>query len=201
MNKQEFLQTIALKLHGLPQSDINKSIDYYEEMIDDRIEEGLSEELAVEDLGSIDEIVAQILIDTPLPKLVKSRVKAKSELKGWQILLIILGAPMWIPLLFSAAIVILSIYIVLWSVVVSLYAVNFSVAAVAVAALAVFGVFIFTGNYSQAIFIFGASLVCIGIAILLFLLFKEITKAIILFTKIILRAIKKCFIRKVDINE
>ena len=39
MNKQEFLRTIALKMHGLPQNDINQSIDYYEEMIDDRIEE------------------------------------------------------------------------------------------------------------------------------------------------------------------
>lgn len=201
MNKQEFLRTIAVKLYGLPQSDINKSIDYYEEMIDDRIEEGLSEEQAIADLGNIDDIVAQILMDTPLPKLVKSRVKPKSELKAWQIVLIILGSPLWFPLLLSVAIILLSVYTVLWSVVISLYAVNLSVAAVAVAALAVFGVYIFTGKYAQAIFILGAALVCAGIAILLFLLFGEITKAVILLTKIIFSSIKKSFIRKVDINE
>lgn len=201
MNKQEFLRTIALKMHGLPQNDINQSIDYYEEMIDDRIEEGLSEEQAVEALGNVDDIVAQILMDTPLPKLVKSRVKPKTELKSWQILLIVLGFPLWFPILLSVAILLLSVYIVLWSVVISLYAVNFSVAAVALASLAVFGVSIFTGNYSQAIFILGAALVCAGIAIMLFLLFGEITKAVILLTKIIFRSIKKSFIRKVDINE
>ena len=71
MNKQTFLSELRSRLSGLPQEDIDGHIGLYEEMIDDRIEEGLPEEEAVADVGSIDEIVTQILADYPLSKLVK----------------------------------------------------------------------------------------------------------------------------------
>ena len=44
MNKQEFLSALSDKLSVLSEEDKEKSIDYYSEMIDDRMEEGLSEE-------------------------------------------------------------------------------------------------------------------------------------------------------------
>ena len=47
MDKQMFLKTLAEKLQGLPQSDIKKSLEYYSEIIDDRMEEGASQEEAV----------------------------------------------------------------------------------------------------------------------------------------------------------
>jgi len=56
MNKNEFLATLRERLNGLPEEDIIKSIDFYGEMLDDRIEDGMSEEEAVSDLGNIDEI-------------------------------------------------------------------------------------------------------------------------------------------------
>ena len=79
MNKYEFLGRLRERLAGLPPKDIDASLDYYAELIADRIEDGMSEEEAVAALGTIDEIVAQILEDTPLPKLVKERC-AQSEL-------------------------------------------------------------------------------------------------------------------------
>ena len=47
MTKQEYLSAIRGKIRKMPADDINKFMDYYSEMIDDRMEDGLSEEDAV----------------------------------------------------------------------------------------------------------------------------------------------------------
>lgn len=47
MNKQEFLVKLRKGLSGLPKEDIEERLTFYSEMIDDRMEEGLSEEEAV----------------------------------------------------------------------------------------------------------------------------------------------------------
>jgi len=61
MNKAEFLAEIRRKIQGLPQSDIEKFLDYYAEMIDDYTEDGHTEEEAIRELGSVEQIVEQIL--------------------------------------------------------------------------------------------------------------------------------------------
>ena len=47
MNKQEFLDELRKGLCGLPSEDIEERINFYSEMIDDRMEEGLTEEESV----------------------------------------------------------------------------------------------------------------------------------------------------------
>ena len=47
MNKQEFLAQLRKQLSGLPLKDAEDRITFYSEMIDDRMEEGLSEPEAV----------------------------------------------------------------------------------------------------------------------------------------------------------
>lgn len=64
MNKYEFLAEIRKRLSGLSKEDIDRFLDYYREMIEDRIEDGLTEEEAVVALGPIDDIVAQIFADS-----------------------------------------------------------------------------------------------------------------------------------------
>ena len=49
MTKKEFLSSLRSKLQGLPPSDIDERISFYSEMIDDRMDEGKSEEEAVSD--------------------------------------------------------------------------------------------------------------------------------------------------------
>ena len=44
MTKSAFLAELSGRLTALPQSEIEKSVAYYSEIIDDRIEEGLDEE-------------------------------------------------------------------------------------------------------------------------------------------------------------
>ena len=47
MNKQEFLYELKGKLWALSEEEKKSSLEYYTEMIDDRMEDGLSEEEAV----------------------------------------------------------------------------------------------------------------------------------------------------------
>ena len=44
MNKQEFFEQLRKGLSGLPKDDIEERLTFYKEMIEDRIEDGLSEE-------------------------------------------------------------------------------------------------------------------------------------------------------------
>lgn len=112
MNKQEYLESIRSRISAMPADDVNRFMDYYSEMIDDRVEDGLSEEEAVADMGSPDAAVEQILEDMPLTKLVKEKIKPKHELKAWEVVLIVLGSPVWIPLLITAAVLLLTLWIV-----------------------------------------------------------------------------------------
>ena len=65
MCKQAFLDELRERLTGLPQEDIDERLDFYAEMIDDRVEEGLTEEEAVAAIGTVEEVFAQIVEETP----------------------------------------------------------------------------------------------------------------------------------------
>lgn len=59
MTKSEFILSLSEALALIPRSERVRVLEYYEEMIDDRIESGMSEEEAVAALGSIDEILKE----------------------------------------------------------------------------------------------------------------------------------------------
>ena len=75
-------------------------------MIDDRMEEGSTEEEVVSEIGNVDDIVSQIIADTPLVKLVKEKAKPNRMLKAWEIVLLVLGSPLWVSLLLAVIAVI-----------------------------------------------------------------------------------------------
>lgn len=114
MTKQEYLSAIRGKIRKMPADDINKFMDYYSEMIDDRMEDGLSEEDAVADMDAPDDVVDQILADMPLTKLVKEKIKPSHRLKAWEIILLILGSPIWAPLLLTAIVLVIAMAVVIW---------------------------------------------------------------------------------------
>ena len=68
MTKQEFIGELRAQLAPLPPKDIEERLVFYSEMIDDRIEDGLSEEDAVSQIGSVDGIASQILADAGTQK-------------------------------------------------------------------------------------------------------------------------------------
>jgi uncharacterized membrane protein len=73
MNKAVFLSELASKLEALPQTEVNKSLAFYSEIIDDRMEEGMDEEEAIGGLGNIEEIARDVMLDaTPIVTLLLS---------------------------------------------------------------------------------------------------------------------------------
>ena len=196
MDKRDFLDRLRKGLSGLPRDDIEERIAFYGEMIDDRMEEGLSEAEAVSAVGTVDEIVAQIVEDTPFVKIAKERLKPKRRLSGGEILLLALGSPIWLSLLIAAFAVVLSIYVSLWAVVIALHATGIAVAATAVAGFVCATVLILFGNLPLGLFMLGASLICAGLSILMFFAFNQATRGIIALGKLIFIGIKRCFIRK-----
>ena len=47
MKKDEFLSELKSRLNGLPKEDIDERVSFFEEAIDDRMADGLSEEEAI----------------------------------------------------------------------------------------------------------------------------------------------------------
>lgn len=105
---------------------------FYSGLLDDQMEEGLSEEEAVAAAGPVEEIVRQTISDTPLTKIVKERIRPKRRLHAGELVLLVLGAPIRLPLGFAAIAVFFALYVVLWSALVSLWAGFVSVGAGAV---------------------------------------------------------------------
>ncbi|MBQ3405026.1 MAG: DUF1700 domain-containing protein [Abditibacteriota bacterium] len=196
MNKTEFLDRLREELRGLPQDDIEERLSFYGEMIDDRVEEGLTEEEAVDELGGVDEVVAQIMSEIPLTRLVRERVRPKRALRIGEIVLLVLGSPIWLSLLIAAAAVVLSLYVVIWSVVTAVYAVELALAVSALACIPGAIIMLRAGRAPEAAFAIGAGLICAGLAILLFFGCVWITKAMLKLTKSIILGIKSLFIGK-----
>lgn len=193
MNKQEFLDRLNEGLSGLPQDDIEERLTFYSEAIEDRMEEGLSEEESVSAVGSVDEIVAQTVADTPLAKNQKERIKPKRRLKAWEIVLLALGSPIWISLAIVAFAVIFSIYVSLWAVIVSLWAAFASFAACSIGGVAACVVLTVGGNGASGLAMLAAGIVCAGLSIFMFYGCRAATKGILAITKKMAILIKKCF--------
>ena len=196
MTKQEFLAELREKLTGLPEQDLEERLSFYSESIDDRMEDGLPEEEAVADVGAVEEIVAQITEETPLTKLVVEKIRPKKKRSVGTILLLVLGSPLWVPLLIAALAVAFSLYVVGWSVLISFWSVDLSLAAGSLGCLAGTVMYFGKGNPGAAIFSFGGALLCAGLAVLAFFGCLWLSKQYIRFTKKLLTWIKSLFIGK-----
>lgn len=196
MDKQEFLSALEAGLAGLPQTDIEERLGFYAEMIDDRVEEGRTEAEAVAELGTVDEIVAQIVAETPLTRIVRERMKPARRMRVWEIVLLVLGFPLWFPLLIAAFAVVLCVYIVIWAVIVSLWAVEVSFVASALGGVAAGILGIVRGGLTAGLVLLCAAVVLAGLAILLFFGCKAVTVGAAKLTKRIALWIKSLFMRK-----
>jgi uncharacterized membrane protein len=193
MNRAEFLRLLRERLKSLPQSEIEKSIGYYSEIIDDKVEDGMTEEEAVAGLDGVDAIAEKIMYDMPLPVLIKARKKTKWN--AVQIILVILGFPVWFPLLMAFLSVVLSFYIVIWSVFISLYAAVLAFAVSGLASIA-FSPAFFATNVPAGLFVLGCGFILVALAIFTFHPITMAAKEVIGLTALILRKIKSLFIKK-----
>lgn len=198
MSKQEFLAQLRKGLSGLPQDDIEERLTFYCEMIEDRMEEGLSEEEAVSAAGTVDEIVTQVVADIPLTKIAKERIKPKRRLSAGEIVLLALGSPIWLSLGIAVFAVVLSLYVVLWSLIASVWAIFASTVACSISGVLSCIIFAIGGNGASGVAMLAAGIVCVGLSILMFYGCKAATKGILMLTKKMAIWIKNCFIKKED---
>ena len=199
MNKQDFIASLRASLSGLPKQDVEDRLNFYSEMIDDRIEEGLTEQEAVLAIGSVTTVSSQIISDIPLSKIAKEKIKPKRGLRAWEILLLALGSPIWLSLLIAAFAVVFSLYVSVWSVIISLWAVFASLVAFVAGGIIAGIIFIVVGNVLTGVCMIGTALVCAGLSIFSFFGCKAATKGLLWLTKKLALGIKKCFVKKEEV--
>lgn len=196
MLKYEFLLKLGDALSGLPSKEIEQSVTFYGEMIEDRMEEGLTEEEAVASLGNVEEVAEQIMSETPLAKIVKERIKPQKQLGVLTIVLLILGSPIWVSLLAAALVVLLVVLVVIWSSIASCWAVFGALVGGAIGSIVAAVVFMCCESAVTGLAMIGIGLAAAGLCILWFYVCLQITKGVAWVIKKAVQGVKKTFAKK-----
>ncbi len=193
MIKQEFLNELKKRLSSLSKKDVFEHLNFYNEMIDDIIEEGVSESEAVSRIGRVDEIASQILSES---RDTKNECASLKKYSAWEIVLLVLGSPVWAALVISAFAVVFSLYAALWSLIVSLWPVFISVAVCSPVGIIGGIVYSFGELRVTGFALMGIGLSFVGLSILLFDACKAATRGTVILTANVGQKIKKCFGKK-----
>ena len=176
MTKQEFLFKLRKGLFGLSPKEKKEHLAFYGEMIDDRMEGGLSEEAAVAQIGNLADIIAQI----------KSAAPKKKKNAG-VVVLLVLGFPVWGSLLVAAAAVAVALYVVLWAILVCLWAVFAALVGSSFGCVVGGIILACNGNLPSGLALVGIGLICAGLSIFLFYGCRMATEWILRTTKKLVR--------------
>lgn len=199
MTKLEFILEIEERINALPEEDVQRSLEYYTEMIEDRMEEGLSEEEAVAALGDPDDIVDQILSETPLTRLVKARAKPRRALGVWEIILLVLGSPVWISVIAALLAAVISLYTVPISLLITFWALFAFFTVSAPMCLVGSAVLLFGSEATAplyALLFLGSALVLAALAILFFYAALGVTRLAWYLFRLILKGSKRALAGK-----
>ncbi|MBP5282211.1 MAG: DUF1700 domain-containing protein [Lachnospiraceae bacterium] len=196
MTKAEFMADLRNKLSGLSQDDMEDRLAFYDEMIDDYIEHGVTEEEAVARLGESDEIVSLVVSEIPLRKIVKEKIKPPRSGKAGKIGLLILLFPIWFPILVTVIALSFAFYVVLWAIEIALFAVVLAFVATVFLGL-ISGIYFFIqGNAGAGTFMTGCGIIGAGLTLITFFLCILMTKGIFGITKGFFHWVKSWFIGK-----
>ena len=195
MTKLQFLMKLHELLSDLPQRDVEERLNFYCEMIEDRMEEGRAEEESVADVGSIEEIAAQIRNELCALTPEQPPYKKKST-HIWTTLLLVLGAVLWLPLLISAVAVGISVYAVAWVCVTTLWIVFGVMAGCAVGCAVAGGVLAICGQLYAGIALLGIGLTFGGLGIFTFFGSKGAGRGLVRLTKWIALKIRSSFTKE-----
>ena len=123
MNKTQFCALLGNKLKPyLSPKEMYKTINFFEEMIDDRIDEGLSEEEAVSQLGDINIIVDQILDEHNIGKK-QTKLVWRFIPRELGFIITVLLFPAWITIFSLIASLFIVILSIIFSIVLSIIAI------------------------------------------------------------------------------
>ncbi len=79
MNKTDFIRKLRIELDFLTKEEREDVVKYYDEMIQDAVEGGQTEEAFIESLGSIDSIVDTVRKDSGFVKKVRNKLSPEAK--------------------------------------------------------------------------------------------------------------------------
>lgn len=193
MNKLEFSQALRHALGKLPSYEVEQSLAFYEEMIADRMEEGMAEQDAVAALGPVDAIAAQIIAETPpIPKAI---AKANTGSRTLNIVLLVVFSPIWVPIAFALACMALAVYLSIWAVIVALWVVVAALLLCAPLGIGVCAWLCYTGHPLTGLFELGAGLAAAGVGLFSLLGVLTVSKGLVGLTRLFARWVKGLFVK------
>ncbi|WP_409021628.1 DUF1700 domain-containing protein [Dellaglioa sp. P0083] len=162
MNKRKFIVELEEELKHYQAADIDNTLDYYDEMIDDRLEAGESETDIILSLENPSQIAIR-LTQNDRPKIQK---QLSTPIIILIVILLILGAPVWGPLLLTAAVLIATVYFLIWVVpmIAGVIATSLIISGVISLGLSPFDMF--NQGFNIGLMQFGVSFVIVGVGIL-----------------------------------
>ena len=197
MKKLEFIKELRSRLKGYPKDVVDNAVNYYSECIDDAVEDGRTEEGRSGPWAAWTKSSGTPLRMSHSSKLVKNKVKPDHRLNAFGIIILIIGFPLWFPLLMTACAIFFAFYVVLWSLFIAFAATAFGLVAgglvALIASFPAFGAGIGFGLMSL-----GAALLCIGIGMVLIACLPLLVKGVLAIGRGFLLGVKALFIRKGD---
>lgn len=190
MKKKEFMHRLKRRTKKFDRAERREILDYYDELIDDRIEEGEKERAVIRSLGSVDDIVDALVEERGLDR-VDSRGRTKpvvrNSVSGSKLVVLIVTLPLWL----IAAVIVLSFIIFLIALMFSLVC-----AALAIAGCGVYysiGAAVqFTVSGMRGFVQLGGGLILIALGVLLTFyltkLFVVVTKGTFKFGRLFLKS-------------
>lgn len=192
MTKSTFIDTLRGLLESLNEDECNKFISYYEEIIEDYKESGLTEEEVIKKIGSPQSIAKNILSEEDS---ININIPSFNS-KILNIILLILGFPLWGSLLLTVVLLILSAYIIIWCI-----PFTTGVSSIAFLAAALFSIvgspFMMADVLTVGIVQLGLGIASVGIFILLGFITIYLSKKFIFITKQLTFKVFKSFNKKV----
>ncbi len=195
MSKADFLRLLERALAQLSEEERQKNLEYYSELLDDMMEEGMTEAEATAKLGSPSQIAQSILQEMPLSKLVSTRMKPRSGWTPLAIVLAVVGSPVWVPLLLAGVTIVLALFVSIWALGFAAIAVVIGLA-VAVVAAPIIAIRTAAMTLPLGLMLLGAGLVLLGLCVLGGLMTVELCKLLWQLTVWLGHKIKGLFIRK-----
>lgn len=192
MTKSTFIDTLRGLLESLNEDECNKFISYYEEIIEDYKESGLTEEEVIKKIGSPQSIAKNILSEEDS---ININIPSFNS-KILNIILLILGFPLWGSLLLTVVLLILSAYIIIWCI-----PFTTGVSSIALLTAALFSIvgspFMMADVLTVGIVQLGLGIASVGISILLGFITIYLSKKFIVITKQLTFKVFKSFNKKV----
>ena len=190
MTRNEFITSLSSRLQSIPETERNKALDWYSELICDRMEE-MPEEDSVSGIGTVDEIADEIISQyrqntTTVQSGGTEPQNKTSPDKGvntaLMIFAVIVLSPIWAPLLVVGLSLALVAVVLVWCGVVTVGAMLVSAAAVGVVGLFYGFWALFVINPAYGLLVLGTALVAAGLTLALIPLIVVTVKGAVRFT-------------------